>query len=1013
MSDDVASGLYDKLIDRRLQQTINSLDPTRLAAAISNVDTADLPDRIAEVVASLTRRTLASVADQERAAAAIQLVSDLHNLIDTSLPGIADDQTRLAEPVQRLAAIEQIDPTGRPIPINRPITPLRDTVLMTNERGQPGVGRELAAEVDSADRIDLVLAFIRMSGIRSLLDPLRRHVEAGKQLRVLTTTYTASTVLRALEALAAIGADIKVSYDTSTTRLHAKAWLFQRATGFSTVYIGSSNLTFSAQVTGLEWNVRASQRLNPEVVAGFERTFATYWADAHFEPFDPSRFSAALAESQRDDSILTPFEIEPFPFQRQMLEQLQVERRKGRPHCLVAAATGTGKTIIAALDYKHLRASLRSSRLLFVAHRTEILEQSQATFRHVLRDGTFGELWTGGRKPSQWDHVFASVQSVTANDIESLDPHQFDVVIIDEFHHAAAKSYVALLDHLKPTHLLGLTATPERTDGLDVLRWFGNRIAVELRLWDALEQGLLAPFHYFAIHDGTDLKSVTWRRGTGYDTTELTNLYTADDIWASKIVTAVDRTIGSPKQMKALGFCVSIDHANFMAAQFQQAGLNARAVTSKSTPADRAAALADLRAGRVQILFTVDLLNEGVDIPSVDVVLMLRPTESATIFLQQLGRGLRKSADKDVLTVLDFVGHQNAAFRFDLRYRRMLGRTRRELESDITSGFPYLPAGCEVNLDRVATEIVLRAIREALPSTWKQRVAELRMLARREGREVGLAEYLHETGLDLDDLYRGGKNWTALRRAADIAIPGAAENEEKVGRGIGRLLHIDDGERIETLTQLLAQPAPPTATELDERTRRQLEGVLLTILTPRKATYATFDDAIATLWRHEALRDEIVELLAMLDDRVTHLHKPIGLLHPIPLQVHARYTREEVLAAFGASKVTAPLPLQTGVYWHEPTRTHIFFVTLEKSDKDYSPTTRYLDYAVSDRLFHWESQSTTAADSKLGRSYIEHEARGDHIALFVRPKKTGDNGRTTPYFCAGLATYVEHQSERP
>jgi superfamily II DNA or RNA helicase len=904
--------------------------------------------------------------------------------------------------------VEALAPTDEPIPVRRPLTPLRDTVLMTNARDQPGVGNEIEAEIDSADRIDLVLAFIRWTGIRQLLPHLRRHVEAGKPLRVITTTYTGSTELRALEALADIGAEVKVSYDTSTTRLHAKAWLFHRSSGFSTVYIGSSNLTFSAQVTGLEWNVRAAQRLNPELIAAFDRTFATYWADPHFEPFDPKRFHRAIATPRSDDSILTPFEIEPYPFQRQILERLQVERRKGNPHNLIAAATGTGKTIMAALDYRALRSELDRARLLFVAHRSEILQQSQATFRHVLRDGAFGELWVGGDRPNTWDHVFASIQSITANEATSLDPEQFDVVIVDEFHHSAASSYEALLDQLRPKHLLGLTATPERTDGLDVLRWFGGKTSVELRLWDALEQGLLAPFHYFGIHDATDLSGITWRRGRGYDATELTNLYTGDDIWTSKVITAVRDKVGDPKTMRALGFCVSIDHANFMADRFKRAGIRSLSITSNTPEADRSRALGDLRDGKVNVLFTVDLFNEGVDIPAIDVVLMLRPTESATVFLQQLGRGLRRTEDKDVLTVLDFVGHQSTEFRFDLRYRRMLGRTRRQLETDVQQGFPYLPAGCHIDLDDIARDIVLRNIREALPTTWKQRVQELRELG-----DVPLSEYLHETGLDLDDVYRNNHTWTELRRSAGIADDTPAEGEAKAGRGLARLLHIDDQDRLDAYSSLLDSPIPPNSAWLDESGRRQLEGLLLTLLNPRKHTYASLNEAAADLWRHDRLRREVLEVLPLLRDQIAHLHEPLRLRGSVPLQVHANYTREEILAAFGASTVAKPLPLQTGVYWHEPTRTDLLFITLQKAEKDYSPTTRYLDYAISERLFHWETQAKDTVASERGQNYIHHRERGRSVALFIREAKKDPTGRTMPYFSAGTVNYVEHRSERP
>jgi len=1005
--DQLPPGLYDQLIDGRLSRRLDAVAGQRLAADIQAVEPAELPGRVGEVLGGWARQALAIVGPQDRVAAAQELSQVVLEVIARFQQGAVDANQSLEAPVRRLAAVQPLDPTDEPIAIRQPLTPLRDTVLMTNARDQPGVGREIEAEIDSADRIDLVLAFIRWTGIRALLPSLRRHVEAGKQLRVITTVYTGSTELRALQALAELGAEVGVSYDISTTRLHAKAWLFQRESGFSTVYIGSSNLTFSAQVTGLEWNVRASQSSNPELISSFDRTFATYWADPHFEPFEPDRFAEATTVARADDSILTPFAIEPYPFQRQMLERLQVERSRGRSHNLIAAATGTGKTIVAALDYRQLRRELPQARLLFVAHRTEILEQSRATFRHVLGDGAFGELWVGGERPRRWDHVFASIQSITANEAVALDPEQFDVVIVDEFHHSGAASYEALLDHLRPQHLLGLTATPERADGFNVLRWFGDRIAVELRLWDALEQGLLAPFHYFGLHDATDLSRVTWRRGRGYDRTELTNVYTADDLWASKVVQAVGDKVGQPTAMRALGFCVSIDHAEFMAERFQRAGLQARAVTSRTTEGERRQALTDLRNGEVQVLFTVDLFNEGVDIPSVDVVLMLRPTESATVFLQQLGRGLRRSEGKDVLTVLDFVGHQSKEFRFDLRYRRLLGRTRRELEDDVQQGFPYLPAGCYLDLDEVARDIVLDNIRNALPLRWPQRVQELRDLG-----DVDLARYLHETGLDLADLYRGNRTWTELRRAAGVDASQPADGERPAGRGLARLLHLDDQDRIDTYRRLLAAPRPPRRAELDERDRRRFEGLLLTVLNPRKDTYDGLDEAAAELWRHAGLRRELLAVLPLLAEQVTHLHQPLGLLHPVPLQVHASYTREEILAAFGASTVARPMPLQTGVYWHEPTRTDLLFITLNKAEKDYSPTTRYLDYAISERLFHWESQAKDRVDSERGQNYIHHQERGRSVALFVRTaKKTSD--RTMPYFCAGTASYVEHQSERP
>lgn len=999
-------GLYDTVLDQTLAKQITELEARRLRAQLAEIEPAELPDRIAEIVAGWARDVVAAASSADRHDTAFALAANVLDLL-VEHHGTDDAHARPEPGLQRLLAVEALAPDGEPMRISRPLTPLRDTVLMTNARDQPTVGREILAEMESADRIDLVLAFIRWTGVRDLLPALRRHTGAGKPLRVITTTYTGSTELRALQALADAGAEVKVSYDTASTRLHAKAWCFHRSTGFSTVYIGSSNLTFSAQVTGREWNVRASERRNADVIETFDRMFETYWADPHFEPFDAEQFAAAM-QREVDDSIATPFTIEPYPFQWQILEQLEVERRRGRNHNLVVAATGTGKTVVAALDYRQIRQKLSPSRLLFVAHRKEILETSRTVFRHVLQDGSFGELWVGGEKPRRWEHVFASIQSLSAGDLESLAPEQFEVVIVDEFHHAAATTYTRLLDHLRPAHLLGLTATPERTDSLDILRWFDGRMAVELRLWDALEQDLLSPFHYYGIHDGTDLRRIPWRRGRGYDVAELTNVYTADDLWVGKVLAAVHEKVGEPRRMRALGFGVSIAHCEFLADRFNRAGITARAVSANSAPSERDDALRSLAAGDVQILFSVDLFNEGIDVPAVDVVLMLRPTESATVFLQQLGRGLRRSHGKDVLTVLDFVGHQSKSFRFDLRFRRMLGRTRREIERDVADDFPYLPAGCQVTLDPVAKTIVLDNIRTALPARWPERVRELRELG-----DVPLSTYLDATGLERDDVYQGGHNFTEMRRAAGLNTSTAPDTESRVGRGLGRLLHIDDLDRLEAYTALLRAETPIAEHDLDERRVRQLHGLLLTLLGPRKGDFASLDDAARYFWSHHALRAELLELLPLLDDQVKHLHSPLGLLQPVPLQVHATYTREEVLAGFGASTVTSPLPLQTGVYWHKPSQTDLFFITLHKTEKHYSPTTLYRDYAISDRLFHWESQSTTAANSEMGQRYINHEAQGSNVVLFVRSSRTDGNGRTRPYFCLGRARYVDHRSERP
>lgn len=1029
-ADPLTPGIYEDLLTpallARLDATI-ALDPER-----ADLDSAEAGDRLALHLATLIRRAIDGLPEDARNQQGAAIARALGEHLITAADRSDLERDLLGPDATVLRGVHPRNPDGSTRHLTQPLTPVLDTVLLTNPRGEPALSKQLLSEIPSADRIDLIVAFIRYSGIRPMLDALRRHIEAGRELRILTTVYTGSTEPRALEALAALGAAIRVSYDTTTTRLHAKAWLFHRDSGASTAYIGSSNLTHSAQVEGLEWNVRVSGRRNPDVIASTAAVFERYWASGDFIDYDPTVFSQALAPHGRGDEATTlpPFELTGHPFQIRLLERIEVARTHGRHRNLLVAATGTGKTVMAALDYARLRHRLPRARLLFVAHRKELLHQSLATFRHALREPAFGELWVDGTRPTAYDHVFASIQSLRASGIERIDPAHFDVVIIDEFHHAAADSYDALLHQVRPIELLGLTATPERADGMPILHWFDDRIAAELRLWDAIDQHRLVPFHYYGLHDGTDLSNVTWRRGRGYDDTELTNVYTGDDAYARRIVHQVGNHVGDPASMRALGFCVSKAHARFMADHFSRAGIRAVAITADTGGDERAAALTRLRSGEVQALFSVDLFNEGVDVPAVDTVLMLRPTQSGTVFLQQLGRGLRKSPEtgKSVCTVLDFVGHHRAEFRFDLRYTALLGGTRTTLAKAVEADFPYLPSGCHMELDALARDVVLRSIRSAIPSTWPARVAELRRYsAGLRGEDVTLAGYLADSGLDLPDIYlddrpsrtSGRASWTDIKAAAGISVVPAGPVEGILRHAVGRMTHVDDEVRLQAYGRFVQGSAPDVAA-LDPAERALLRMLVVSLLgqvLTGEMRDLDLQQAADLLWQHPAVLAELGELIEMLTGRVDHLHHPLDARPHIPLQVHARYTREEILAAMhqqpGAARDAGVEFARTpdwreGVRWCEDQDTDLFLVTFDKSAGHFSPTTRYRDYAMGPRRLHWESQSRTASDSATGRRYQSHAAAGSHVYLFARQDNTSRS-----FFFLGPATYVRHEGDRP
>ncbi len=1006
VSDDLAPGLYEELVSAALVARLASIEDALVERVA--LRPADAADRIAQHLAREVVRAIDAVPEAERVATGIDVARRLIDEIALRLPRSGTATATPTDPGSVLAAIGEWRPDGSVRMPGRPLIPLLDTTLLTNAPGEPRLGSQILTEIESADSIDLVMAFVRRSGLLPLVAALRAHRDRGRRLRVLTTTYTGSTEAKALDLLVELGAEVRVSYDVTTTRLHAKAWLFHRLTAFTTAYVGSSNLTHSAQAAGMEWNVRVSGARNPDVIGKINAVFASYWESGDFVPYEADQFRTETALSRHSSDgagVLSPVEVRLEPFQQRLLELIALSREAGHHRNLLASATGTGKTVMAAVDYARLRTTLPRSRLLFIAHRQEILDQSRATFRQALRDPSFGERWVAGDRPDEFEHVFASIQSLTASGLDHLSPDHFDVVVVDEFHHAAASTYRRLLEHLEPRELLGLTATPERADGLQVLSWFGGRIAAELRLWDAIEQHRLAPFAYYGIHDGLDLREVPWRRGRGYDVAALSDVYTSNDAWARLVYQQLDAHVDDIATMRGLGFCVSVEHARFMARAFAALGVAAVALSGESLDSERRAALHDLAAGRIRVIFSVDLFTEGVDIPAVDTILMLRPTESPTLFLQQLGRGLRKAPGKGACTVLDFVGTHRREFRFDLRYRALLGGTRADVERAVKDSFPFLPAGCHMELDRVASDVVLRSIRDAIPTRWPAKVEELRALSTARSGDVSLREYLGDTGLAIEDVYTGSHTWSELREAAGLQVAPAGPNEVALRRGVARLLHVDDRQRTATYRRWLGSDRPPDVgamSVVEARLARMLAASLAYSAIPKDLSLQA---ALDLVWAHPQPLRELTELLD-IGAAPGHLQRPA--FADVPLQIHARYSRIEILAAVGEGEHARTPQWREGVYDAKGAGADLLAFTLDKTSGDFSPTTRYRDYAISPELIHWESQSTTRADSTTGRRYQTHIGMDRSILLFARTRQDD-----RAFWFLGPATYVGHECERP
>ncbi|WP_461606528.1 DEAD/DEAH box helicase family protein, partial [Aeromonas rivipollensis] len=785
-----------------------------------------------------------------------------------------------------------------------PLTGLTQSELFCGSNAGLSMESEIKREILSADSICWLVSFIKWAGIRIFRHELEEFTRSGRKLKIITTSYMGATDAKAVEFLANLpNTEVKLSYNTQRERLHAKSYLFYRETGFHTGYIGSSNLSHSALTSGLEWNLKITSQEIPHIIEKSLSTFETYWESDDFELFDGklesrTKLQHALQEARSDGDKHNPahfFDITPFPHQQEILEQLAMERSlHQRFRNLIVAATGTGKTLISAFDFARFLKTKPDAKLLFVAHKEEILRQAQAAYRGVLKQSHFGELMVGGVTPNHYKQLFASVQSLN-NQLPNLrlSPDYFDYIVIDEVHHIAAASYRGLLAAFSPHILLGLTATPERHDGGDILADFCGVIAAEIRLPEAINRRHLCPFQYFGIDDDTDLRQVPWKNGR-YDITELTNIYTHNQQRVQKIVQSLDEIVTDITKIKALAFCVSRDHADFMCKAFLLKGIKADILTSDNRD-ERHSKQQGLRTGVINILCVVDIFNEGVDIPEVDTLLFLRPTESLTIFLQQLGRGLRLANDKECCTVLDFVGNARAEYDFAQKFRALVGKTNKAISHEIKQGFPHAPLGCRIELSKQTQELILNNIRQATLNT-----ARLIGLIRRFSQDcdlpLTLANFLRfYPHITLEEVYKRG-NWSALvKQAHNHTVSEFTDDKLHTlyTRAINtRLLGCDALHYLQFLQELAAGHFSPPS-EQDERMALMCHYDFWQQSGP-KAGFATLAQSLKRL-EHPELRVELADLLALLINRVQHEQLAMPHLPGNPLRLHARYAREQIL----------------------------------------------------------------------------------------------------------------------
>ena len=1022
-------GLYEQVINNALTSELAEIPEAR--KAVAPIDKAEASKVLAQYLADVVQKGLDNVLDNgggistqiELTNQIVALIQDTTKEADFAALGV--DQR--AE--QLLALLRDADPrlaVGKTAAdMERSETSIAQSSLFTGAVHEPQMFTELKKEIVSADRIDMLVSFIKWSGLRLIMDELREFTQNGGELRIITTSYMGATDVKAIEELRQLpNTQVKVSYNTKTTRLHAKAYIFYRNTGFTTAYVGSSNLSNAALTSGLEWNTKVTKRDLPETIDKIVATFEYYWNDREFEYYDEGqkeRLARALkAEKYFDtnDADAYTMDIHPYSYQQEILDKLEAERTvHGYTRNLVVAATGTGKTVISALDYKRFRKQNpdKPCRLLFVAHREEILKQSLYTFRAVLKDANFGELFVGSYKPESIDNLFLSIQTFNSQSfIEKTAPDFYDYIIVDEFHHAAAPTYQKLLNYYHPCILLGLTATPERMDGKSILPYFGNRISAEIRLPEAIDRKLLCPFQYFGVTDTVDLDTLKWSAG-GYQKSELEQIYTFSGAIANRradhVVSSLLKYVTDMDEVKGLGFCVTVDHAEFMCRYFNEHHIPSMFLTGNSPDEERKTAKQRLVAGEVRFIFVVDIYNEGVDIPEVNTVLFLRPTESLTIFLQQLGRGLRLAEDKDCLTVLDFIGQANRKYNFEDKFAALLSNTTRSVSREIKDGFISVPKGCYIQLEKKAAKYILDNIRASYGNT-AGLVSRVASFTEDSGLELTIANFLDYYHLDPRAIYKFS-SFSRICARADLISDFAEPLEETMTKALAKLAVIDSRRWISFLLDILPRLDDVNFAALSDAQKRMMQMFYITVWGKAADDWDGEEvlDNLYALSDSTVLLNELLELLRYRFEQIDFIDEPVDLGFDCPLDLHCTYTRDQILVAMDFMK---PATVREGVKWLPDKQLDVFFVTLNKADKDYSPTTMYNDYSINESLFHWQSQSTTAETSSTGQRYIHHKERGSKVLLFVREFKADRvTGGAEAYTYLGTARYVKHEGSRP
>jgi superfamily II DNA or RNA helicase len=908
-------------------------------------------------------------------------------------------------------------------------------LIVNSEKGN--VLNEIIKSIKECKKFYFSVAFINFSGLQLLLDTFKVAEEQGKTGRIITSTYLNFTEVKALVRIKEFkNIDLKIFLTDKEMGFHTKVYIFENEDNYK-VIIGSSNITQSALKSNIEWNVEIIEKEGPfiqEVLNEYENLWNTS-DDANEEILDQYKtFLKKIKNYKLEGKNNFIFEkssyVVPNKMQRQAMESLERLRMFGEKRALVIAATGTGKTYMSAFDVKNFN----PKKLLFIVHREEILKQAKETFEFIIvnQNKTFG-LLTGNSKEKNADYLFTTIHSLYRC-YTDFDPQEFDYVIFDEAHHATSPTYQAVMNYFRPKFTLGMTATPERGDRNNVFDIFDNNVAIEVRLHDALADDLIIPFHYFGITDieGIDLSDVSID-----DIAEITKRLKVNER-VDFIIEKMNFYGHDGDKRKCLGFCASREHAQYMADEFSKRGYKSVCLHGDHSPEVRKQYIKKLEDenDELEIIFAVDIFNEGVDIPSINLVLMLRPTNSPVVFIQQLGRGLRKYGNKSFLTVLDFIGNHSKVFLIALALNGSRYYDKKSLKIAITSGFANIPGATHIQMDEIAQERILEQIDRENFSSMK---------------------YLKEEYLEFKKLKNGE---IPLYLMDYLQFDGSPDPIKFIEKEKSYLQFVAKVEKDDALKKLLMnQDFESALKELSSKLplKRVYEFVILKYLLDKNeitldtatkeilkyVDYVTEDSVLhAFEYLNQDYYDKVqkknkLKLVNYRDGKLVKTNSFIKLLENGEFRKFIedtilygifRYEKEYKREYYGvphfklyeqyqmidAALLSNYRKIHTsfrGSGVLKNGKEYFLYIDLHK-DENIKESINYKDKFINERYFQWQTQNNTTQQSEQGKNIIFNRERGINLHLFVRKYREID-GKIQPYIYIGKGNTIEYEGEKP